>query len=94
MHLVMKQPYTTDVFHFDDHVTMLPLHWLEHLASRMSLNHSLPQRKNNTIHQLTTILSTSKNVLFAGHNQLLITKNVSFPGHNQLQNTSADDPTL
>ena len=33
-----------------------------------------------TIHQLTTTLSTSKNDLF--------------PGHNQLLTTGADDPTL
>ena len=32
------------------------------------------------IHQLTTMLSTSKNVLF--------------PGHNHLQTTGADDPSL
>ena len=29
--------------------------------------------KNATIHQLTTMLSTSKNVLFPGHNNLLTT---------------------
>ena len=33
-----------------------------------------------TIHQVTTMLATSKNVLFLGHNHLLI--------------TSADDPSL
>ena len=38
------------------------------------------QRKKATIHELTTMLSTSKNVLFAGHNHLLT------PG--------AGDPTL
>ena len=36
--------------------------------------------KKNTIHQLTTMLSTSKNVLF--------------PDHNHLLTTGADDPTL
>ena len=38
------------------------------------------QRKKATIHQLTTMLSTFKNVLF--------------PGHNHLQTTGVDDPTL
>ena len=33
-----------------------------------------------TIHQVTTMLATSKNVLF--------------PGHNHLLTTGADDPTL
>ena len=33
-----------------------------------------------TIHQLTTMLSTSKNILF--------------PGHNHLLTTSGDDPSL
>ena len=36
--------------------------------------------KTNTIHQLTTMLSTSKNVLLSGHNHLLT--------------TGADDPSL
>ena len=27
--------------------------------------------QNNTIHQVTTMLATSKNALFPGHNQLL-----------------------
>ena len=34
----------------------------------------------NTIHQVTTILATSKNVLY--------------PGHNHLLTTSTDDPTV
>ena len=38
------------------------------------------QRKKATIHQLTTMLSTSKSV--------------RFPGHNHLLTTGADDPTL
>ena len=38
------------------------------------------QHKKATIHQLTTMLATSKNVLF--------------PGHNHLLTTGADDPTL
>ena len=37
-------------------------------------------RKKATIHQVTTMLSTSKYVLFSGHNYLLT--------------TGADDPTL
>ena len=36
--------------------------------------------KKATIHQLTTMLSTSKNV--------------QFPGHNHLLTTSADDPLI
>ena len=36
--------------------------------------------KQTTIHQLTTMLSTSENVLF--------------PSHNHLLTTGADDPTL
>ena len=39
-----------------------------------------PQYKKATIHQVTTMLATSKNVLF--------------PGHNHLLNTGADDRTL
>ena len=38
------------------------------------------QRKKGTIHQLTTMLSTSKHVVF--------------PGHNYLLTTGADDPTF
>ena len=41
---------------------------------------SLTLGKKATIHQLTTMLSTSKNVLF--------------PGHNHLLTTGADDPSL
>ena len=37
-------------------------------------------KKNPTMHQVTTMLATSKNVLF--------------PGHNQLLTTGADDPSL
>ena len=37
-------------------------------------------RKKATIHQVTTLLATSKNVLF--------------PGHNHLLTTGTDDPTL
>ena len=33
----------------------------------------ITQRKKDTIHQLTTMLSTAKNVLFPGHNHLLTT---------------------
>ena len=37
-------------------------------------------QKKNTIHQVTTMVATSKNVLF--------------PGHNHLLTTGADDPSL
>ena len=33
----------------------------------------ITQYKKNTIYQLTTMLSTSKNILFPGHNHLLTT---------------------
>ena len=39
-----------------------------------------PLRKKATIHQVTTMPTTSKNVLF--------------PGHNQLLTNGADDPSL
>ena len=42
--------------------------------------HRMSQRKKATIHQLTTVLFTSKNVLF--------------PCHNYLLTTGADDPSL
>ena len=38
------------------------------------------KKKKNTIQQVNTMLSTSKNVLF--------------PGHNHLITTGTDDPTL
>ena len=34
----------------------------------------LPVYKKATIHQVTTMLATSKNVLFPGHNHLLTTR--------------------
>ena len=52
----------------------------EGAADSMSTHHYQSQRKTATIHQLTTMLSTSKYVLFRGHNHLLT--------------TGADDPTL
>ena len=42
--------------------------------------HYVTLGKKATIHQLTTMLSTSKNVLC--------------PGHNHLLTTGADDPSL
>ena len=36
-------------------------------------NQGVTVGKEATIHQLTTMLSTSKNVLFIGHNRLLTT---------------------
>ena len=42
--------------------------------------HNVTLRKKVTIHQLTTMLATSKNVLF--------------PGHNHLLTTGTDGPTL
>ena len=45
-----------------------------------SLEFSAALRKKTTIHQVTTMLATSKNVLF--------------PGHNHLLTTVTDDPTL
>ena len=40
----------------------------------------IPLRKKATIHQVTTMLATFKNVLF--------------PGHNHLLTTATDDPSL
>ena len=44
------------------------------------LQRCIAVQKNNTIHQVTTMLATSKNVLF--------------PGHKHLLTTSTDDLTL
>ena len=44
----------------------------------MDMLHCRALRKKATIHQVTTMLATSKNVLF--------------PGHNHLLTTGADDP--
>ena len=43
-------------------------------------HHFLPLCKKVTIHRVTTMLATSKNVVFSGHNHLLT--------------TSTDDPSL
>ena len=43
-------------------------------------NKEIALRKKATIHQVTTMLATSKNV--------------QFPGHNHLLTTGTDDPTL
>ena len=45
-----------------------------------TVNDSTTTVKKHTIHQVTTMLATSKNLLF--------------PGHNHLLTTGADDPTL
>ena len=37
------------------------------------LNYSMSLHKKPSIHQVTTVLATSKNVLFTGHNHLLTT---------------------
>ena len=50
------------------------------MADYTLLTHSRTLGKKATIHQVTTMLSTSKNVLFPGHNRLLTSCN--------------DDPTL
>ena len=55
----------------------MPVHMTLDLGGTVELSHST---KKNPIHQLTTMLATSKNVLF--------------PGHKHLLTTSADDPTL
>ena len=44
------------------------------------IHHEIALGKKATIHQVTTMLSTSKNVLF--------------PGHNHLLTIGADDPSL
>ena len=52
--------------------------WLAECRELSAAEHT--QHKKATIHQLTIMLSTSKNVLF--------------PGHNHLLTTGADNPTL
>ena len=42
-------------------------------GKRGRYNDSFTQGKKATIHQVTTTLATSKNVLFPGHNHLLTT---------------------
>ena len=51
-------------------------------SSKRSASYSvvITVEKKATIHQVTTMLATSKNVLF--------------PGHNYLLTTDTDDPTL
>ena len=51
--------------------------WARHIGRCTCVSLS---KKNPTIHQVTTMLATSKNVLF--------------PGHNHLLTTSTDDPSL
>ena len=51
-----------------------------HIICIMCFAGASKQRKKATIHQVTNMLSTSKNVLF--------------PGHNHLLTISADDLTL
>ena len=66
-------------------LTVTDSHVLVHIQKQdwcnvvgIALNTKPPQK--NTIDQVTTTLATSKNVLFSGHNHLLI--------------TGTDDPTL
>ena len=68
-----------DLLHTDIIVFKRCLMW-QSLLCVVLLQDIHTQRKKATIHQLTTKLSTSKNVLF--------------PGHNHLLTTGADDPTL
>ena len=53
---------------------------MHHLSFYSSLFKILLLRKNTTIHKVTTMLATSKNVLF--------------PGHNHVLTTGTDDPSL
>ena len=55
-------------------------HILDQPSVCFSSTRRVSQRIKATIHQLATMLCTSKNVLF--------------PGHNHLLTTRADDPTL
>ena len=66
----MLSPYT--------HSVILPCLYIVHSNNRGIAR--LTQRKKATIHQVTTMLATSKNVLFLGPNHMLI--------------TGADNPTL
>ena len=59
------------------------IHWNQYLHNKLSkpsLHKQATLRKKATIHQVTTMLATSKNVLF--------------PGHNHLLTTGTDDPSL
>ena len=65
-----------------------PIIWVGKAISRLlefelecvTFFHEMALGKKATIHQVTAMLATSKNVLF--------------PGHNHLLTTSADEPTL
>ena len=46
----------------------------------MYISHMYTAQKKPTIHQVTTMLATSKNVLF--------------PGHSHLLTTGTDDPSM
>ena len=88
--LILTHLHTlSPLYPFSCTVNDVYLHSLGHLPYRpvqMFLNSQqrvLSLGKKATIHQLTTMISTSKNVLFPGHNHLLTT------GHS-----GVDDPTL
>ena len=49
------------------------LYFLITCRHKDNIDLNLTHRKKATIHQLTTMLSTSKNVLFPGHNIMLTT---------------------
>ena len=54
--------------------TELKVAWVTGEQSIEQLHHGEPSlSKKATIHQVTTMLATSKNVLFPGHNHLLTT---------------------
>ena len=59
---------------------LLEYNYVECMTEIMKHINSVTLGKNATMHQLTTMLFTSKNVLF--------------PGLNHLLTTGADDPTL
>ena len=56
------------------------VHCKEKVVQTLHARQYMSQCKKGTIHQITTMLATSKNVLF--------------PGHNYLLTTGADDPTI
>ena len=46
---------------------------MDSLITLFHVSGNITSRKNTTIHQVTTVLATSKNVLLPGHNHMLTT---------------------
>ena len=76
---VYTMPYEMELMHLDNlmlclHLTtQLYLLWLISGLAFMFSSNKISVHKKATIHLVTTMLATSKNVLFPGHNHLLTT---------------------